>query len=665
MSFFNIAIKNMQKKFFSYMTYFLSTAFSVSVFYIFCSIYFNPQFSNYRLGISKMGILFKFAAIAVLLFSFVFVFYSNMFFLKTHKKEMAIFSLLGMKKDEIGRILFYETFFVGILSMLSGILIGMIFSRFFSMILLKLMEVGSQGSRVVFSIQWEPAVASVIVFIVLFAINAIYSYKTVYRYKLIELLSADKEGERSPKVSPLAALLSVVLIASSYVIFLNFKADVSGFDLIWPAFGACILLAVGTYLLFQNMVTFFAKKLQSNANFYFKTNNFLSTSQIVYRIKNNANVLSVIALLSAIAVAMVSATFAFYKGISDIIPTYQPFSYLLVNASENQCDKVIDTIKQNSQVKLLSVTNFDILSLTASIPTYKVDFGHKTGAGKPFKVSVIRMSDYQTIIKNQQPVNSKGIKDMSKTIGDGECLLIDGNISDEYSKGLPGKENVSLSCGSEVESYKILSISRNKYVGLYTKATIVVNDHDYSKVLAEINTTNKISYTGFMLDKPLNSASLVDNLNKDVPNDNRYMSYIEWYKAFFAQYGAYIFIGMFLGVLFLLAAGSIIFYKQLMEAREESGRYEILRKIGLKRKEARQSISKQLAIIFFLPLLIGLIHSFICLLTFQNLMSTLVSENSSVLANSLTIVIIYISVYGLYYLLSVNSYMRTVWNKEA
>lgn len=270
MSFFNIAIKNIQKKFFSYMTYFLSTAFAVTVFNIFCSVYFNPQFANYRSGMGLAGGLLKASAVIVFLFSSIFIFYSNSLFVKSRKKEIAIFSLLGMRKSDIGKLLFYETFIVGMLSVAAGILLGTLFSRFFSMILLRLMEAGAQGANVTFSITWQPAVISIILFAILFFINAMAAYRIIYRYKLIDLLSADKEGEKAPKFSPVSAVLSVIFIVISYAIFLNLNGNDGGMKLTGPVLVGCTILIIGTYLFFKNFITWLMLKLKSNKSFFIR-----------------------------------------------------------------------------------------------------------------------------------------------------------------------------------------------------------------------------------------------------------------------------------------------------------------------------------------------------------------------------------------------------------
>ena len=666
MNFFDLAIKNIQKKSFSYMTYFLSTTFAVTVFYVFCSIYYNPQFSNLESGMSKIGIMLKASSVIVFLFSSIFIFYSNGLFFKTRKKEIAIFSLLGMKKSDIGRMLFYETFIVGMLSVTSGIVIGTLFSRFFSMILLSLMEAGAQGSDITFSITWQPAVISIVMFAILFLVNAIAAYRMIYKYKLIDLLSAEKEIEKAPKFSPFAAVLSVILIGISYAALLSLNGNAGGMKLMGPVLTACTILVTGTYLLFNNLITWLMVKLKSNESFYYKTRNFISTSQIACRIKTNSNVLCLISLLCAMTITIMSASFAVYAALGDSITVYAPFSYLCSNIDDPTYNRVINAAKSNDQVRLKSVTKFDVISEKASLKDYMVAFGSmKTEIGQQFQLNVIKLSDYKNIVKNTDAKAGNGNKNaiVDPKLKSSECIFLDGNYSDDYSRDQVGN-TISVKQGNSSADLKITDTSLFKYIGVSNAcATIVVTDPDYSKYFAAGNNTEKKSYFGLTFDNQLRSEDLVDQLNEIVPPKNRGGSYIENYKLLFSLYGTYIFIGAFLGILFLLAAGSIIFYKQLMEARDDAPRYDILKKIGLDRTEAEQIVKKQITFVFMLPLAVGVLHCAVSLVTYRKLMYT-VATDSPIIENALIVVLIYLLIYGFFYMLSVNGYMRTVWDKK-
>ncbi|MCR3757979.1 ABC transporter permease [Clostridium felsineum] len=671
MTFFNMAVKNVKMKFDSYITYFLSTTFSVTIFFIFCSIYFNPEFDSFHSGISKIGILFEISSVVVLLFSSVFVYYANSLFFKSRKKEIAIYSLLGMRKREIGRIMFYETLLVGIGSIISGIVIGSLLSRFFAMLLKKLMLGGAPGNDIAFQLTWQPASISIVVFLILFILNGLYSFKSIYRSKLIDLLSAEKEGEKAPKFSVATSVLSILMIVASYFIFLNFNGDDGAIKLIGPAIIACVLLSVGTYLIFQNVVVWLISMCKKNIKFYYRTGNFISTSQIVYRIKANSNIFCVIALLSAFTVTIMSASVSLYNALGDSIPIYAPYSYLCKNLDGATKHKVEKTISKDNKVKLNAVTDFDVLSTTASLKGYKVDTNNAYGktitqVGQNFAIDIIKFSDYQKVVKDTEAIESKGNKGaifVSK-LSKGKCLFLDGNYGDEYNKQIKNNK-VKVKTDSGIINFNILDVSLFKYIGAaHARTTLVLADSDYEEYFASKDLYTVCHYTGFKFENPLELSYLYKKLNTIIPAENHDKSYLEYHQLLFNMYGAYIFIGLFLGILFLMAASSIIFYKQLMEARDDIGRYEILRKIGMSKKEVLKSVRRQIAVVFFLPFMLAVIHMMVMLKTYQNMMYTLTTD-SPILVYALLVVVIYFIIYSIFYLFSVKGYMKTIWSNNA
>ncbi|WP_434296313.1 FtsX-like permease family protein [Clostridium sporogenes] len=665
-----MAVKNVQRKFDTYVTYFLSTAFAVTIFFIFCSIYFNPEFANFHTGISKIGIIFEISSIIVLLFSSVFVYYANSLFFKSRKKEIAIYSLLGMRNREIGKILFFETLLTGIGSIVSGIILGSLLSRFFSMILKKIMLGGAPGNDIPFHLTWQPAVISVIVFFIIFIFNALYSLKSIYRSKLIDLLSAEKEGEEAPRFSIRSSVLSVLMIAASYFIFLNFNGDNGAMKLIGPAMLACALLSVGTYLLFQNAIIWLISRCKKNIKFYYRTGNFISTSQIFYRIKANSSIFCVIALLSAFTITIMSAAVSFYNTIGDAMPIYAPYSYLCENIDKSTKERVLETISEDNTVQLHAVTDIDVLSTSASLEGYKVDTNNAYGRtvtqeGENFTIDVIKFSDYQKVVEDTEAIQSKGNKGaifVSK-LNKGECLFLDGNYASDYSEHMTGN-NIQAKTDDGITDFKIVDVSLFKYIGAaHARTTVVLEDSDYDRCFASKDLYKVCHYAGLKFDNPLNVSALYNKLNTIVPTEKHDKSYLEYHQMLFNNYGAYIFIGMFLGILFLMAASSIIFYKQLMEARDDTRRYEILRKIGMSEREVLKSVRRQIAVAFFLPFMVALMHILVMLKTYKNIVYTLTTD-SPVLVYALLVVIIYVIIYSLFYVFSVKGYMKTIWNKS-
>ncbi len=671
MNFFNLAINNIKKKFGSYLIYLISTIFAVTIFSIFCSIYFNPQFSGYRFGAGKITVLFRAAAIGIVLFSSVFVLYSNKFFVKTRKKEIAIYSLVGMKKGQIGRMMFYENIIMGLIATVCGTILGVVFSRFFSMILLNLM---ADGTAVTFSVQWQAVLTTVVAFLILFMISSINAYGIIYRYQLIELLSANKESEKLPKYSVMGGIAAIVLIVLGYTIAMVMNVNEGGFHLMIPALVVLVCVVIGTVLLFKNFIPMVMLALKKNKAFYFKSENIISISQIVYRIKANSKMLSFIAIACAITITMMSATFSMYRALDALVPYYSPFSYMSKNSDDQQLNEMLAVIKQTGEVNVTATNQFEIIKTQLQNDDYSTETDNNPGM--TVDGYIMSQSTYQSIIKDTKVETGTfhNIKtDFNMDLKDGECYFIDGNTKKDYCQNLTGSV-MNLQFSNMTDGYRIVGVSLHKYIGildLYLKPTMVLSDADYNKYREQVGVDDVVRFTGVMFDNPAGSENTVAALNKIVPENTRTsstfgianLSYIGVYKSVFSLYGAYVFIGLFLGILFLLASGSIMYYKQIIEAQEEVSRYDILKKIGMSRDEIKKSIARQLAIVFGLSLTVGLLHSAFALLTYNRTMD-LAGKEMPTMINAGIIVGIYIIIYCFFYLLSVNSYMRIAWGRE-
>jgi putative ABC transport system permease protein len=293
-----------------------------------------------------------------------------------------------------------------------------------------------------------------------------------------------------------------------------------------------------------------------------------------------------------------------------------------------------------------------------------------------FSAYVISQSDYKSIIRNTR-VPFGGLSNIKANfkgnLSDNECFFIDGNTDPRYCQKLQGK-TADIRSGSQVCRYEISGVSLHKYIGifdLYQMPTFVVNDTAFSGFLAKADKEDIVGVTGLIFNKFNGWDKTNDALDKVAPVHRKALnmmgmanfSVINISRSIYSMYGAYVFIGMFLGILFLLASGSIMYYKQIIEAQEEVERYEILKKTGMSRKEAKQSIVRQLGIIFGIPLTVGLLHTFFAVLTYNRTMD-LSGKEMPLVANAFLIVAVYIVIYCFYYGLSVKSYMKIAWREK-
>lgn len=670
MSVARIAWKNIQKKFGVYLVNFISTVFAVTIFNLFCSIYYNPTFTQYRFGTGKISVLFQGTAVAVFLFSTVFVIYSNQYFIKTRKKEIAIYSLLGMRKMKIAWLMFLETFAIGILAVGCGTLFGTCTAGYFTSLLMRFMGAGTQ---VVFSVDGKAIVVTLVAFALLFVVNGIRSYQTIYHYQLIELLSAEKQGENMLHFSMTASVVSVILLLGAYIWSTVINVNAGGLSLLMPAFGVMCLVTVGTCLLFLNLIPFLIQKVQSKKAFYFRLTNFISISQIAFRIKANARILSVSALLCAATVTMISASYSLYHGLRDIVDFYAPYSYICKNITEEQHSEILDIMKDMGEVTATQDDKITMPNARMKCDSYHPDTERYVREDNS-AVYLLSESQYLEIINHTQAkqgefgnlcTNFKG------GLGTEECYLIDCNPVADYCRDMAGS-TMTVSLENYEKDYQIQGTSIHKYLGMvdgYKKATVVLSDTEYETYLKKVGTENIDIFYGIMFDDEMASQKTVEEMDKnvgarfDVDKMPQNISYISFYRSSFALYGAYVFIGVFIGFLFLLAVGSLMYYKMIMEAQEEKSRYTVLCKIGMNQKEIKASIRKQLGITYLLPLGVGLLHTVFALLTYNRTLENLGQETPT-LFNAVVVVAGYLVLYVLFYLMSVCHYQKIVTSAD-
>ena len=673
-TFASIAFKNVRKKFGSYLVYFFSTVFSVMIFHLFCAMYYNPAFAVYRFGTGKMNTLFRAAAIGVLLFATVFTLYSGSYFIKTQKKEIAVYSLLGMRKEQIAKLMFLETFFIGLLALACGILLGAVTSEYFTGLLMRFMAIGTD---VQFSVKPEAIVVTALAFWVLFGVGGWRAYRTIYRYQLIDLLSAAKQSEGVPGFSALGGLVSIVLLAAGYTVSGVLNLNQSGMDLLLPALLVILGVALGTYLLFRNLVPMVISALKRKRGFYYRTTNFISISQIAFRLKANSRLLAVVSVLCAVTVTMLSASYSLYRGLEDSVDFYAPYSFLAKDITAEQHTAMLDAVKAVGDVTVTDDDTIPLCNVRIQNDAYALQ-EDRTNApvfGAEVDAYLLSESTYLTIIAHTGAVQGEYASTKTSFTGglsDTSCYFIDGNMFEDYCKKLVGQP-LSVTMDGTTVQYTVQGAGLHKYIGLadlYRHPTVVVSDGVFADYAARAGATGMTTFTGLMFDDEMASADTVAAINAALPA--RFtsgglpanLSYIGLYQANFALYGSYVFIGLFIGCLFLLAVGSVLYYKLIMEAQEEAPRYEILRKTGMTKREVRASVAKQLALTYGIPLGVGLVHTVFALLTYNRMMEEIGQETPTLL-NAALVTLLFVGIYGVFYALSVRSYFGIVWKRAS
>lgn len=641
MTLFNIAIRNVRKNFYNYFLYFASMIFSIMIYYTFTSIQYNEQVLQIAGASQKIDVALKASSVVIAIFSAIFIWYSNAFFTKRRKKEIGLYSLMGVKKKQIGRMLFYENTAIGILALGAGILIGSLLSKLFAMLLIRLMGF---DAAVRFAIIPKAILNTTIVFAVLFLVTSIHGYSIIYRFKLVELFWAEKTSEREPKASFLSALLSIILIGGGYWFYTNGLNITNNFLVI--IFGTLTSVIAGTYLLFSSLAVYIIKLSRRNRRNYFKGINMIGTSQLLYRIKSHSRTLATIAILSASTLTAVSVMASMYYDLNLRVDQNYPFSYVYFSRNPELDKKVEAAINKYPDNKLLGSVEVETVRLKGTYP--KID----KNPAKEGSIYIISESKYNEIAR------IRGMKEL-KLGSSGETFVIDEWFIDKLEEEYTGKD-VVINIDGEKKGLKVADFSKEPLFNELMLPQLIIVKDDLYKLAYDDGKMFRMKL--YITDNRKNSREQAEDIRKiideeeldEYPFGYGYTSFYENYSGNLNDTGLIIFIGAFLGLVFLTATGSIIFFKQLSEANDDRGRYKILKNIGVNKREIKRSIGKQMLTVFMLPLIVGAIHSLVAV----SLLGVLLGAELLVPVG-LTIGI-YTLIYLVYYIFTVNSYNRIV-----
>lgn len=645
MTFFNLAYRNVTRKFRDYTAYFVSTSFAVMAFYMFNSLFYNRQLMKVSEMIGKVKELFLVTGILVAIFSMVFIWYSNSFFIKSRKKEIATYALLGMEKRRIGRMLFFETVFMGVLAIVTGITLGTLFSKFTTMILVSMMN---EIVTVHFDVIPKAMTLTIKVFALIFLVTSMHSYRLIYKFKLIELFQAEKEGEAVPKASVWGALLAVVLIGSGYAMALYSGMAIfifGGFMLVTG------MVVVGTYFLFNNLIPLVVNLVKRNKSYYYHGTNMLSVSQIFYRIKGNVRVLTTIVTLSAVTITAMATAYSIYKTVEFMVRENAPFSYLYLNTDEKVNTQVRTLILREPGFKLLAEEDLVLLNAKA-----------RGGANKvPTDIYVLSESKYNQVVHALHYGTTVNLKSNTD-------VLYQAMVQGDDGKSPYLSQSIQVKASGVTQKFNIAKVTTVRIINLtWAKQMVVVKDPVYEKMLAERVQKGEVSkqatdnassdllkLKGFVVSDEKRTQGLTAKIKKVMPHENHLSTYSDRFEDNFKVAGMLLFNGLFLGVLFLLATGSIIYFKLLMEAYDDKNRFRVMRNIGLGKEELRKAVRKYIVIVFTVPFLLAVSHSMAAIGVLQKMLQY------HVYVHYWAVVVVYGLIYALYYLVTMRSYMGIV-----
>ena len=618
MTLFSLARKNIQRNLSNYFLYIASMVFSIVIYFTFVTLKYNDDLSALKQSSQQIKGLMSASSVVLLFFIVIFMAYSNSFFMKKRKKEVALYSLLGVRKQKIGLMLFFENLVIGLVSLVLGIVLGFFMSQGLLMILVRLMGYEVVGS-LTFSV--EALINTTGIFTLLFLFTSLQGYRVIYQFKLIDLFHADKQGEQIPRASLVAALLGTALIAFGYYTAASdmFSSEIWRFFTVLgtPLMVIGVTIA-GTYLLFHSVSVFVLTALKKATSWSWKGLNLIGVSQLLYRIRANAKSLSIIAILSATTITAGGGVFGMYYNAEATVRQMLPNTFMWKGDSVELTQKDV-LYNESLAVKNLRVDN---------------EFSF-------FEYTLLKESDYNRLAKFQG-------KDQELHIADGSTVLLDAAYDERFSHDFTG-EDFKLQNGDSFRVDKMYTESVLNFIAAGT--VLVVNDQEFAETDAE---EVKMQVVG--LDNDLKQQAVSQDIFKQLPTEQQesFSSVPQSYEDSLATVGALLFVGSFLGLVFLAATGSIIYFKILTEAEEDQAKYAILNKIGVNSKQILKTVAGQVAVIFSAPLIVGIVHSAFALLAFSQLFGMNITKPV------ILWMVAYSAIYFIYYIFTVRAFYKIV-----
>jgi putative ABC transport system permease protein len=582
--------------------------------------------------------------IVIGIFSTIFLFYTNSFLIKRRKKELGLYNVLGLAKKHIAKIMLYENIFISTISLSLGLIGGIILNKLMLLILFKLLNFKVPFG---FSISVHSIIVTLILFICIFVLTFISNLIQIIMVNTINLLKGNQYGEKEPKTKCIISIIGLVALSWGYKIALTVQTPLAAINLF---FIAVILVMIGTYAIFTSGSILLLKLLRKNKKFYYRTKNFISVSSMMYRMKQNAVGLASICILSTAVLVMLSSTVSLYTGLEDILAHKYP-KEVFIDASDIDKEKVeeinkilINELKEN-KISITNMVNYLYNDMTCEKENDK------------FILSDKQYYDYNTNYIITIPISEYNrIEGKDIILKNDETIIY--SLDSMYNRENITINNTTFKIKEELNSLKFVSEGNTNILDTYV---LILNDNiiDFAtnasnnyKISFDVDGSNndilKISnrlYTSF---KKENLSVSVENIT-------------EGRKLLLELNGGLLFLGIFLGFLFLMATVVIIYYKQISEGYDDKKRFEVMKKVGLGKKEIKKIIKNQILMVFFLPLIFTIIHIAFAFPIITKLLAILYLTNIPLfIVSTIITIIIFTIIYGIVYSLTARTYYKIV-----
>lgn len=658
--YFRLAFDNLKKNAKMYIPFVLSCILTIMMYYMVSSLSMNPNMMN-MIGGDVMQQILSLGIYVITVFAVIFLFYTNSFLIKRRKREFGLFNILGMEKKHLSIVIALESMIVFLVSMVLGIGIGILLDKAFYLLIAKMLNA---SIALGFYISYQSIVNSIILFLIIFVLMYLFSLIQINLSNPIELLHGDQHGEKEPKTKWLLALIGLICLGTGYYMSVSIQDPVTAFAFFMVA---VILVVIGTYMLFTAGSIVILKLLRKNKRYYYKTNHFISVSNMIYRMKQNAVGLGNICILSTMVLVMLSTTISLWVGMNDIIETRFPRD---ITVSINSVD---------SNQALYTIDDMNYAIEQAGIQTDE-ELVYRT-----LSVSAINKGNTYTFGNE-----NASLQDISNVVVLYFITLDDYNRTEGTNVSLAPDEVLVFPSGKQFD-HKTIDIASNTFkvkgildsikadsnysANLQNSMFVVVDSMDTLFMIDDLQKQaygDNASYIHTSYDFNLSKSEemsvkeATDALIANYPGDTTYMMVDTQegnYEDLLSLYASFLFIGIFLSFLFIMATVLIMYYKQITEGYEDKKRFEIMQKVGLDKREVKKTINSQVLTVFFLPLVVAAIHIVFAFPMIEKMLRLLYLDNTNLYIMTTVICFgVFALVYVLIYFLTSKVYYGIVRN---
>ena len=606
--------------------YLLTGLITVAMFYNMTFLTFHEELKNMPGG-ATIPTIMNLGTMVVGLFAVIFLLYTNTFLMKRRHKEIGLYNILGMSKRHIAVVMLWETVYTCLITVVGGLLLGILLSKLMLLLLYKILFFSVSFG---FMVSWKSVGITAVLFVAIYLVALLLNLLHVHLSKPVELLKGGSVGEKEPKTKVLLAILGVVTLGAGYYIAITTESPLEALMLF---FLAVILVIIGTYCLFTAGSIAFLKAMKKRKNYYYQAKHFIGISGMLYRMKQNAVGLANICILSTMVLVMISTCVCLYIGTGDALNAMYPHDIIYSQSWQDSGNRSKEEVRVQIQEALdkagmepTHVQEVDQLTTVNSMPEEATLGGVDPNAG------VMDLSNTVTTLV----VTAEGYRQMTGNtlnLAPGEAAIYTTESQGEWEQisflGLSFSiktwlpEAPAITVEGYSERYIFLVVADDAAMEAVYQQQML----DGGGLASNIYWEYSLDFDGVSKEEMLQLYQTLRSSVLSDTGDNTLSCRDAQEVDFYSLYGCFLFLGLFLGALFLMATVLIIYYKQISEGYEDKERFAIMEKVGMSQQQVRTAIRSQVRMVFFLPLLGAIIHLAASFKMISKLMAALGLQN--------------------------------------